>query len=140
MPKRYPKLFSAEQANRLIPTLELIVRDLMVSATFVRNRLGELRATGELVSKSSLQELVERYPELDEPSTKMAQAVEQIEEFGCLLKDIDQGLVDFPFDNGGEVAFLCWQFGEKSIEAWHPVDSGFMGRQPLPGARKTWLN
>jgi hypothetical protein len=137
---RFEKLFSPDEANRLIPRLEIIMRDLQLMANFVRTRINELAAEDPDLLNRTLPEIVELHPDLDEPSTRMAQAVEQIEELGCFLKDIDQGLVDFPFDNGEEVVFLCWQFGEQSVIAWHPMEGGFEGRRPLPGAPKPWLN
>ncbi len=137
---RFEKLFSPDEANHLIPRLEIIMRDLQLMANHVRTRIYELAAHNRDLLNHPLPEIVELHPDLDEPSTRMAEAVEQIEEFGCFLKDIDQGLVDFPFDNGDEVVFLCWQFGEQSVIAWHPVEGGFEGRQPLPGAPKPWLN
>ena len=137
---RFHKLFSPDEANRSIPRLEIIMRDLQLMANYIRVRINELAVDDPDLLNHSLPEIVERYPDLDAPSTQMAEAVEQIEEIGCLLKDIDQGLVDFPFDNGQEVVFLCWQFGEQSVIAWHPIDDGFAQRQPLPGAPKQWLN
>jgi hypothetical protein len=70
----------------------------------------------------------------------MADAASQIESFGCILKDIDLGLIDFPYDSGEDVVFLCWQFGESRVVAWHSVDTGFSERQPLPGAPDRYLN
>ena len=58
---------------------------------------------------------------------------------GCFLKDIDQGLVDFPFlieadgDDEDEVVFLCWQYGEPHIVAWHSIEGGFGQRRADSG-------
>jgi hypothetical protein len=52
---------------------------------------------------------------------------------GCLVKDVEQGLVDFYSMLDGEAVFLCWQFGEPGVTHWHPVDEGFAGRQPIEG-------
>lgn len=73
-------------------------------------------------------------------AAKMADAASEIESMGCFLKDVEQGLVDFPCASGSDAIFLCWQFGEPRIVAWHPIDSGFSGRQPLPGVPKPYLN
>ena len=64
----------------------------------------------------------------------------QVEGLGCFLKDIDQGLVDFPYEIEDDVVFLCWQSGERQIIAWHSIDSGFSDRRPLPGVNKPYLN
>lgn len=136
----FEKLFSEEQANHLIPRLEILMRQLQMQATSLRSRVEELSVTDPSILHSELTEIVERYPELKSFTANMAGAAGQIESFGCILKDIDQGLIDFPYDAGDEVVFLCWQFGEPSVIAWHSVDSGFSQRRPLPGAPKRYLN
>jgi hypothetical protein len=137
---RFDKLFSEEEANELIPRLEILLRQLQMQATSLRARVEELAVTDPSVVHCELSEIVDRYPELRSFTVNMADAAGQIESFGCILKDIEQGLVDFPYDAGDDVVFLCWQFGESRVIAWHRIDSGFADRQPLPGARKTFLN
>jgi hypothetical protein len=60
-------------------------------------------------------------------------AVERINQVGVLVKDLDQGLVDFYSLRDDEPVFLCWQFGEPAVTWWHPLDEGFASRQPLAG-------
>jgi hypothetical protein len=137
---RFDKLFSEEEANELIPRLEILMRQLQMQATSLRARVEELSVTDPSILHAEFNEVVGQYPELRSFTSNMAEAASQIESFGCILKDIDQGLIDFPYDAGDEVVFLCWQFGEPRIIAWHSVDGGFAERQPLPGASKPWLN
>jgi hypothetical protein len=63
----------------------------------------------------------------------IAQGVQQIEAWGCVIKDLDQGLVDFLWRRRGTTVFLCWKLGESSIGHWHGLREGFAGRQPLQG-------
>lgn len=137
---RFQKLFSAEEANQLIPRLELLVRRLQMQASSLRARIREFAEHDASILGLELAEVVKRHPELRPFATAMAEAAGQIESLGCLLKDIDQGLIDFPCQIEDDVAFLCWQFGEPHIVAWHTLDSGFAQRQPLPGAPKLYLN
>ena len=136
----FDKLFSEEEANELIPRLEILMRQLQMQATSLRARIDELSVEDPSIMHSAMSEIVGRYPELRSFASNMADAAEQIESFGCILKDIDLGLIDFPYDAGDEVVFLCWQFGESRVVAWHSVDSGFSERQPLPGAPDKYLN
>ena len=57
--------------------------------------------------------------------------MEQIEESGCVVKDLDIGLIDFPAMLGEQQVFLCWKLGEPRIEYWHGVHEGFAGRKPI---------
>ena len=136
----FDRLFSEEEANELIPRLDILMRQLQMQATSLRARIDELSVDDPSILHSQMSEIVGRYPELRSFATNMADAAAQIESFGCILKDIDLGLIDFPYDAGEEVVFLCWQFGESRVIAWHNVDSGFSERQPLPGAPNRYLN
>ena len=138
---RFDKLFTPAEANELIPRLEVAIRDLQAKAGELRRLIAELVEFDPAVRQLALPKIVERYPQLRESAGQLAQAAEKIESYGCLLKDIDQGLVDFPWEmEEDRVNFLCWQFGEPAVIAWHPVDAGFAQRQPLPGAPKRYLN
>jgi hypothetical protein len=136
----FEKLFSTNDADELIPTLEVLIRDLQFQASTLRERIQELVRADESVDSMRLPQIIESHPELRPFTTRMAEIAGRIESLGCFLKDIDQGLVDFPSEFGDEVVFLCWQFGEPRVMAWHPIDSGFGDRQPIPGARGTYLN
>ena len=116
------------------------MRQLQMQATSLRARIEELSVDDPSILHSVMTEIVGRYPELRSFATNMADAASQIESFGCILKDIDLGLIDFPYDSGEDVVFLCWQFGEPRVIAWHSVDTGFSERQPLPGAPNRYLN
>ena len=136
----FEKLFSPEEANELIPRLELLIRDMQEDLKTLRFRVAELAVHDADLTNLTLPQIVERYPELSVPGEALAEAISQIESMGCFLKDVDQGLVDFPFDNGDEIAFLCWQYGEPRLIAWHSIEGGFSGRQPLPGTSKPYLH
>jgi hypothetical protein len=138
---RFDKLFSPTEANELIPRLEIAIRGLQTKAGELRRLIAEAVKFDAAASQLSLPQIIERYPQLQEAAAQVAQAAETIEAYGCLLKDIDQGLVDFPWEmEENRIVFLCWQFGEPAVIAWHPVDAGFAQRQPLPGAPKRYLN
>jgi hypothetical protein len=61
----------------------------------------------------------------------MKRAVEELQEIGCLLKDIEIGLVDFPTLYRGQEVYLCWKSGEPGITFWHRIQDGFAGRKPI---------
>ena len=136
----FDRLFSEEEANELIPRLDILMRQLQMQATSLRARIDELSVDDPSILHSQMSEIVGRYPELRSFATNMAAAAAQIEALGCILKDIELGLIDFPYDAGDDIVFLCWQFGESRVVAWHSVDSGFSERQPLPGAPNRYLN
>ena len=138
---RFDRVFSPAEANELIPRLEVAIRELQDKAGDLRRRIGELVKFDPAARQLHLPQIIEHYPGLRESAQQVTEAAEKIESYGCLLKDIDQGLVDFPWEvEDDRVVFLCWQFGEPAVVAWHPVDAGFAQRQPLPGVPKRYLN
>ena len=58
-------------------------------------------------------------------------AIDRLQSYGCLLKDFDKGLVDFPTLYHGQEVYLCWKRGEDRIDYWHGVSEGFAGRKAI---------
>jgi len=138
---RFDKLFNPHEANELIPTLDLLMRDLQMRTGELRSAITAILKVDPAIEDLQLPQIIERHPQLREPAARMAELANKIESLGCFLKDIDQGLVDFPWEiEDDNVVFLCWQFGEDRIVAWHPVEGGFGQRRPLPGTAKPYLN
>jgi Uncharacterized conserved protein (DUF2203) len=67
----------------------------------------------------------------------VAEAVAELEAEGVVLRDVAQGIVDFPSRHpGGREVHLCWRLGEDDLAWWHLPDAGFAGRRPLPLPRE----
>lgn len=73
------------------------------------------------------------YPsrEVARPLVVLSRAVAELERVDIVLRDVDRGLVDFPALRDGAEVYLCWTVDEPEVGYWHPIDSGFGGRQPL---------
>ena len=61
----------------------------------------------------------------------IARCVNAIHGRGAIVKDLDEGLVDFPALREGEEILLCWRLGEDEVAHWHGLEEGFAGRKPL---------
>lgn len=57
--------------------------------------------------------------------------VNALKDAGCMIKNIDEGIVDWHARTGGREVFLCWKLGEKQIAFWHDPEAGFAGRRPI---------
>jgi hypothetical protein len=57
--------------------------------------------------------------------------IQELEDLGVKLRDIDTGLLDFPAKRFGEVVYLCWKYGESSVEFWHTQNEGFSSRKQI---------
>ena len=76
-------------------------------------------------------ELGEVHAEVARLAEELAAALDDLDELGILVKDLDTGLVDFPSELDGEPVLLCWRLGEDEIAWYHGHDDGFAGRRPL---------
>ncbi len=134
------RLFSVAEVNELIPRLDHIMERLQLRAVELREALDDLaRETGQPASDLEVAHLVQRWPEKSQLIEELQLLVGQIDECGGHFKGIDLGLVDFPAEIDGEIVLLCWQYGEKEVSHWHPLESGFGGRRPLSSTRATVL-
>ena len=51
---------------------------------------------------------------------------------GCVIRDIEIGLVDWLGAAGdGREVWLCWRYGEAALGWFHEIDSGFTSRRPI---------
>jgi hypothetical protein len=136
-----PHLFSLEEANALIPKLELIMERMQRRGIDLRAAIETLAREGsEPMHDIEVSELLERRPELSGLVQELEELIAEIEGFGGQFKGLELGLVDFPSEIEGQIGLLCWQYGEKEITHWHPLETGFDGRQPLPTTlRRSYL-
>ena len=67
----------------------------------------------------------------DDAAARLRSSIEAVVETGCLVKDLDIGLIDFPTLYRGIEVYLCWKLGESGIGFWHGVEEGFRGRKPI---------
>jgi hypothetical protein len=134
-----PRFFTVEEANALVSTLEFEFGRI----AHVRSQLGPLiQALGGadeavLVLEQDAEPPPGREADvavLRSLAGEITAAVERVTGLGCVVKDVDAGLVDFYTVMDGEPALLCWQFGEPAVAHWHGVDEGFAGRKAIEGA------
>jgi hypothetical protein len=56
----------------------------------------------------------------------------ELAEDGIVIKDLAQGLIDFPARSpSGRAYWLCWIVDEPAVAWWHWPEDGFAGRTPL---------
>ena len=140
-------MFTVEEANDLVPDLELAfgrLGRLRGEASVLVEALGcGERAMDVLNGGTPGPGLSAHALRVQALVQEINTIVEQVNEMGCLVKDLDAGLVDFYGVRDGEPVFLCWQFGEPAVAHWHSVEGGFSSRQPIEGVTiepPTFLN
>ena len=135
-PEPQPRLFTLTEAERARRELE----PLLVEAMDCRKKLARLDKDlaavaarimmmgGVIVPYGKLSEVRAQHQQLAET---FKSALSRILETGCVVKDLELGLLDFPSLINNEEVFLCWKLGEDRIRFYHRQDEGFAGRKPL---------
>jgi hypothetical protein len=131
-----PKRFTLAEAQGLIPELERLLKDaLALKSDYDEGERRLQEFTERVMVMGGVR--VDRARALEERSSResvaarLRSAIEQVQELGCVVKDLDTGLVDFPTVFRGEDVYLCWKVGERAIEFWHGIDEGFRGRKAI---------
>lgn len=129
-----PKLFSlleAERARRQVEPLLIDamegrrkMADLEESMSAIANRIqimGGITIDYDVAARLRA--------DLNTVISKIKETLEQIQSTGCIVKDLDSGLVDFPSVMHNEEVYLCWRLGEDRIRYYHRQSEGFAGRK-----------
>lgn len=69
-------------------------------------------------------------------SLKFCVEVEKLLKEGIVLKDVDEGLVNFFALHEGKEIFLCWRLNEDKIESWYELGSTYELRRPITELKK----
>src|SRR5262245_18474201 len=129
------KYFSVSEANRILPLVRVIVRDIVELARDLRERherLSRLHPSERGPLADAYQEEVQQVQdEFERDQERMRSYEEELRKLGVELKDYYTGLIDFPCWKDNREVYLCWKHGEPEVLFWHELDAGFAGRQRL---------
>ena len=130
------KLFSLTEAERTRSKVEPTLLEAMQSRRKMAELDKKLGALAERIMRQGgmvvpYEKAAKLRMERDGLATNIQGALEQIESTGCVVKDLDVGLLDFPARLNDEDVYLCWRVGEDRIRFYHRQDEGFTGRKPI---------
>ena len=131
-----PRFFTLAEAQSLLPQVEKQVRRAVSTKAVLQEAQSEIEGVSEkvrltggaMVDRSKLRDTIARR---DAAAVELRDTLTALQERGCLVKDLDLGLLDFPTRFRGEEVYLCWKLGEPAIAFWHAVNEGYRGRQPI---------
>jgi len=128
--------FTLAEAQSLIPRVDSLLRQAVSLKSEYQEAEQAIQAMAQRVSLMggmmvNREQAIDAKNRRDAVASKLRAAIEQVQEFGCVLKDLDTGLIDFPTLLRGTEVYLCWKLGEPKIAFWHGVDEGFRGRKAI---------
>jgi hypothetical protein len=135
-PEPEPRLFTLTEAERTRRDLE----PFLLEAMDCRKKLAGLEEDLSAVSTRIMmmggvvvpyEKLAALRAEHEHLAASFKSALNHILETGCIIKDLEVGLLDFPSIIDNQDVYLCWKLGEDRIRFYHRQDEGFAGRKPL---------
>src|SRR5437764_9405620 len=130
------RLFTLGEAERVLPAVSEAVHQAMRAKSRFAQAQHELASALRTLSMlggviPDTDKLKRMRTTSDEALSDLKAAVASIQEYGCLLKDLDLGLIDFMTMYRGREVCLCWKSGEDGIHFWHGADEGYRGRKRI---------
>ena len=133
MPERF---FTPEEANEALAEVRpLVERMVAARGTFLEAQHRQAELVARVASNGgglSPPDVSAVAAEVQQSSEELIAVVEELQELGVQVKDLDRGLVDFPCLHRGREVLLCWELGEDEVAYWHGAEEGYAGRKPLP--------
>ena len=117
--------FTVEEANALLPELSEALQRVRAARQIVLEGAEHLARTAPLNGGTAAT------PRYWEATLTLRREVERISGMGIVLRDAENGLLDFPSRRDGQPVFLCWRLGEPAVGWWHTDRGGFASRRPL---------
>ena len=134
-----PKYFTVKEANAMIPQLEAVFMRLLQMHAQIRTIYTRLSEQGmapedeefDLEAVDAPEEIFQDLASLRVLLDAVYDELAQLRTRGCIVKSIENGLVDWYARFDGRDVLLCWKLGEAEVAWWHELDTGFAGRRPV---------
>lgn len=131
------KVFRLEEASALLPVVRPLIEELVDKRRDLAIKLLEAQTAKLMIADAGgAQRAAVQDSQAQGLQAELIALIEQIQSHGCVVKDLDLGLLDFPALRGGQLVNLCWKMGEPEIGFWHGIDEGFSARKSISRRRK----
>ena len=133
-----PRYYSIEEVNAVLPAINKLLGELLERRGRVVTQRRELLEivkdqhsnVGNATASSVVQDFI-----------RIEQLLEKVKSYGCVVKDLNAGLIDFLSRVDGREVYLCWRYGEEPvIEHYHDLNAGFAGRRTIVEDDDFWTN
>ena len=130
------RIFTLGEAQTLLPVVEALLRRAQAAGQRIADLDQEMQELSQRIfvqggMQINIVSAARRRAERDKAAQESQDTLAEIDAIGVQVKDLGQGLIDFPSVLDGKSILLCWKLGEKEIGFWHSPEDGFAGRKPL---------
>lgn len=128
------RTFTLDEATALLPRLSEILPEMQERKTALDSLRVELTSMTRMASGNGhlvAPDVDRKREEAEGLAERLNELLDEINQLGCELKGIEEGLIDFRSPREERMVYLCWKLGEPEVVYWHELDTGFASRQRL---------
>ncbi len=128
------KYFTIDEAEAIIPSVTRLLTEAQdlkeklecyESVVLKRRIMTDGSVAGAAIESEILDSDLQRLKEA------FYAKIEAMENIGCIIRSLDEGIIDFYARFQGEDVFLSWQQGERKIRYWHRADEPVTDRKRI---------
>ena len=130
------RTFTLPEAQTLLPVLSSLLERAQEAAGTATEREHTLQGLHQAIFINGgmhvdLLHVARLKGEQERAVAEARDTLKEIEEIGVSVKDLQIGLLEFPFQLEDEVVLLCWEQGQAAITTWRTAEQDPSDRQPL---------
>ena len=124
------KFFTLEEARTLLPVLGSLMRRAREAAVRAGEMEGEMQALSQRIFLSGglhvdVAAAARRRAEREKSTQEARATIEEIQEIGARVGELDAGRLEFPYLLEGREILLCWLLGDdEEIRWWREDEDG----------------
>ncbi|WP_347550200.1 DUF2203 domain-containing protein [Pseudalkalibacillus hwajinpoensis] len=130
------KYFTVEEANGLLAVLkrELTgLKRLKIQFNEQYEQIEQHKKTLLYRHKTKVDEdiIFKKEARMEFMEMEVQTFITNIMSLGVDIKDVEEGLIDFPALINGKEVLLCWKIGEEEVSFYHSDLGGYKTRKPI---------
>ena len=130
------RTFTLPEAQTLLPVLTSLLERAQAAAATATTREHTLQSLHQAIFLSGgmhvdLLHVARLKSEQERAVAEARDTLQEIDEIGVSVNDLQRGLLEFPFQLDDEIVLLCWEQGQSSITTWRTSEQDPNDRQPL---------
>ncbi|MBS1813732.1 MAG: DUF2203 domain-containing protein [Acidobacteria bacterium] len=130
------RTFTLQEAQTLLPLVESLLKRAQEAARHAAALEAEQAQVAQRIyllggMQIDVSAVAKQKADHEKAVSAARDSLAEIDAIGVQIKDLNKGLLDFPFELDGKIVLLCWLQGEPTITHWHSLEAGFAGREPI---------
>lgn len=122
------KIFEPAEATKVLPLITSIMHDVMESHNCLEQLIEKYERNNNIQTTSVIFD-----DEINEAVDQLQTYVEEIEQYGGMVRNTKLGTVDFAGVVDSELVWFCWNVGEPKVAHFHGLRDTCCSRKSIIG-------